>query len=59
MSVYYWEGLTGDDLKHSVFLHVSREVPSSHILLHDPHVCEFLKKSGRKMRLIQVMLLIP
>lgn len=35
-------GLTRDDLKHAVLLHVGREVPSSHVLLHYADVGQLL-----------------
>ena len=35
-------GLTGNDLQNPVLLHVGWKVPCSHVLLHDPHVGQFL-----------------
>lgn len=34
--------LTRDDLKHAVLLHVCREVPSSHVLLHYTNIGQLL-----------------
>ena len=40
--------LTRNDLKHAVLLHVGRQVPSSHVLLHYANVGQLLM--GEKTR---------
>lgn len=40
--------LTRNNLQNSVLLHIGRKVPRSHVLLHYPHVCQFLGRNQTK-----------
>lgn len=42
------KSLTRNYLKNSVLLHVGREIPRSHVLLHYSHVGQFLSRNQKK-----------
>lgn len=42
--------LTGNDLKHTVLLHVGRKVPGSHVLLHYANIGQLLLGENKSAR---------